>query len=270
MSDQNPSIDEDTLTANKHLSGNRRINLSRRKALIIGLVVVVIAGFGAIIYNRIYKNEVKPVATRPYSFDQNKGDTLLFQHVLEGTKDGDNFEFEVPAADFLYADGRLDQTDSRFPKTFNEKIIDKGRRVELGQRVVSGTTGNVYLQSIVAARIVPPEEQSSFNSLEYFGERISSLVFVNGSNATHVALGLQAPKAFTNEAIKGNANIYEFNAISTKALYEEQPIKQIRGYLVDIKGKNASYYLMIGAVEDVWKASPKSWQKILNSLKVDQ
>jgi len=252
--------------------GGRFKKPSRRKMLVgLALILVLAAGVGAYVYTQIIKDEVKPVSTRPYSFDEEQGARFVAEHLLEGEKDGTSFSFDIPIAEFLYPEDSYKEA-GRQPDSYGDgihKFLDKGNRVELGQRIFSANSNRVFHQSIIAALIVPPEQQPEFNMVDYFKAGISTIVFVNGNHQAYVSLGLKNQKEFTNANIKAGGQLFEFDAVSTNTLYEEQPVKRIKGYIVEVKGKNANYYLMIGAIEDVFNSSTGSWQKTLDSLQVD-
>lgn len=43
-----------------------------------------------------------------------------------------------------------------------------------------------------------------------------------------------------------------------------------KGTAILIKGKNANYYFLVDALDDNWQLNQSVWQKIINSIKVDQ
>ncbi len=238
-----------------------------RGILVVAAIVLAVSTvvLGWYISDRSNRDNKLTTKTRAYSFDENRGNTVMAQHTLQGNLPGAGMKFSSPRADFLYADAPLYKSDTRQSQN---KIVDRGDHVELGQRIVK-PDGKVFHQAVLAARIVPPAEQSEFSSYNYFSGLLNTLVFNKSRDSTDVGLGLSPPTKFTNGAIRDNANIFEFAAALPNGV-TSGPIDHIVGQIIEIKGKNANYYLMISAIDENWNSSPKTWQAIKDSIKVDQ
>lgn len=262
-----------TISEGSSSSSGRQRKLNNRTIALILIVVLLFAT--ALVYSYLKtqsKNSLSDTDPTDYSFDAEEGDEHQQSHLLKGGEPKTGFGFKLPLNDVVYSDSPFDKVDERFAKDKPfDQIVDEGNAVILGQRIVTGNEGeaNAYFQSLAAALIVQENEQEAFNMTEYFSQVISGYVFGTGvEDASKVAFGLNQPEAFANNNIEKGAQIYQFNAFST-APTENQPVKKLTGYLVEVKGKNANYYMLLGAIESVWLASPDTWQAVINSIDVD-
>lgn len=242
----------------------------RRKRLIVAILILVIAAVagGWYVNDRSSQKKLYPPKPRSYSFDNNKGDVFVANHRLQGGRTGMGMEFSRPFADFLYVDAPFDKTDPRVPKNPTETFVDPGFNVELGQRL-AGLDKTLYHQALIAARIVAPENQAQFSIHGYFRQVLNRYVFTGVKDPTKLFISLSAPANFTNSNIKENTSIYQLNA---QDLSEPKTglVGEVKGELIEVKGKQANYYLLIVAIPANWEANPKTWQAIKGSIKVDQ
>jgi hypothetical protein len=89
--------------------------------------------------------------------------------------------------------------------------------------------------------------------------------FVRGRiEPTKTSLSIGNAKPFTNSHI--GANAWKFS-ISASEKGGKNPVK---GEGVYVLGKKGYYYFMLTAVATDWQVDQEMWQKILNSLQVDQ
>ena len=262
--------DPTTVNISKSTLENRlRLHSWRRRKVLILLLVLVIGGLvtGLYIKDRVSKDKV-PIdqsLARNYSFDDNRGDKLTAKHVLKGSKPGTTMKFNRPWADFLYSDTPLIEEDQRFR---NKDFTDEGNNIELGQRIVTPDL-IVSHQAVLAAKIVPPEEQSKFNNYDYIKDLLTKLSFNTSEDPSKLGLVLTHPTKFTNNSIKSGGQMFVMSATLPNDI-ESGVINSMVGELIEVKGKNANYYLLIAAIPKNWDSSPKTWQAIKDSIEVDQ
>lgn len=242
---------------------------NRRSALLI-LVLIVIAGFGAwFVFKQPSEEKRTNLTPSSYSYDEELGDRLLVAHLLQGSGSGSGLIFKLPLNGVVYTDSPLNRSDSRLtPKKLTDTIIDKGNNVEFGNRFYTPELKTTF-QSVIAAKIVPPAEQPEFSAYDYFKELLARMSFNTSEDASKLGMGMSTPAKFSNNQIKNDGNVYQI-AASLPDGVESGLIKHVIGELIEVKGTNANYFLLIAAVNQDWTSSPKTWQAIKDSIKVDQ
>ena len=241
-----------------------------RKLILMILAILIIGAFVAwYMFMREETQENQTDKVPSYSYDNDYGDRLLTTHLLDGDNDGSGMLFRLPLNSIVYTNSPTDSSnDSRLiPKELSDVTVDKGKNVEFGKRFVMSDLNTVY-QSLIAAKIVPSSEAASFDKYSYSRDLIAKLVFNEANNPSGVGLGMSAAAKFTNGNIKSGASVYDISAAAPSG--SDSPVSHVVGELVEVKGKNATYYLLVVAVDENWNSSPKTWQAIKNSIKVDQ
>ena len=263
--DSNINVSQSTTEAEKRLGGLR----NRRGILLVLVLGVVVAGA---VFWLIQRSDEKSATTTPtatFKYDEELGGTLLAIHLLEGSNDGSGMEFKRPMNGFVYTDSPLNKSDPKLtPKSRDDPIVEQGNNIEFVTRSYTSPS-EATNTALIAAKIVPASEASNFDKYNYFRDLIAKLVFSESDNASSVGLGMSTSTKFSNNNIKSNASVYEISATSPSGS-DNSPIDHIIGQLVEVKGKRATYYLLITAVDENWNSSPKTWQAIKDSIKVDQ
>lgn len=260
----NNPTDQKINVSSSSLESNKRLKRINRRAILTIIVSLAIVITGAVLWQSYNRSRDKPQA---YSFDQEYGSRFMATHLLQGETAGTGVSFKRPMNGFVYLDSPLDKSDPRLtPANRSEAIIDKGKKVEFGQRLVSADS-SVYYQSLLAALIVSPAEQESINHRGYFNHLIAAHAFLNREDLAKMELTLENSTSFTNSSISKDAKISDIKIANATS---KSPIKKFKGQLIEIKGSNAVYLVLIGASDEVWASSPKTWQAIKDSIKVDQ
>lgn len=242
----------------------------KRQHLLIAVVAILTVSTGVLLWYIKNKQNVAPqLAVREVSFDEKQGDRITAEHLLQGGGAGTGLKFSRPDIEFLYIDSPFDGPDPRLRKDRKETIVDTGFNLEMGQRIVNSQK-TVYQQALIAAQIVTPKNQPVFSSFAYFKQKLNKLVFPDIKDPTKLGMSLGLPQSFTNEHIKSDASIYEVKATILDENIFGLPYKSVKGELIEVKTKNANYYLLVVAVDKNWDSSPKSWKVIKDSLQVDQ
>lgn len=245
-----------------------------RKYLLITVLLILILGVSALIWYISNRNSTKspPVKIRSYSFDDKQAYRFLARHILVGEAKGNSLEIGIPLTEFLYTDGPIDRIDPRFQtyKKPTDIIQDKGNKVAFGQRLFS-SNGTVYHQSLIAARIVSPDEKTSFNKHNYFKEILDNYVFKsNTGNPKLLNLDIRDSTRFANKQIKSSANKSKIYASLPKGLKTSGPVSEVIGELVELSGKKSDYYILIVSDKNIWETGTKTWQAIEDSIVIDQ
>jgi hypothetical protein len=268
MSETNLRTDAPQLTSES--KRNSRWSNSRQPLFIAVIAcVVLLAATGWYAYKYLFQPEdqAKAAASVPYLFDEELGDRLLANHLLQGNDNGAGILFRVPLNGFVYTNSPLDQPDPRLaPKSLNDAIVDTGSDVVFVQRTVA-LDSTVINQTVLAAEAVPNSETADFNRDDYFRKLVASVVFSEGED-TDVKLETSQASQFSNTSVSENASIYTVTASYTGS--ENLPVDHVVGELIEIKGQNGTYYLLLAAIDKTWDSSPKTWQAIKDSIKVDQ
>ncbi|HEX5395385.1 MAG TPA: hypothetical protein VFW52_03495 [Candidatus Saccharimonadales bacterium] len=258
---------------------NRWRQFTSHKLSIAVLVLVLAGAIAGYLYYR-HENAVAPTpATRSSSFDNNivnpdnPRPTSMANHFLQGTKSGAGMRFSLPWDDFMYIDSPLDKALPVRPTSsqddLTKPIPKKGNNVVLGQRIFTADN-KVTFQGLVAALIVPPADQPNFVSSTYFRDVLANLSFnTSRPDASRLALNVTAVRNFTNPAIKKHAQIQDITTVLPSNV-DPGVVKHLVGQLVEAKGKNADYYLLIAVTDNNWNENPKTWDFVRNSIKVDQ
>ena len=261
----NPNIDTSMTSSNSKIVSDRYNQKRPKIILIIAILLLLLISAGIYLSSRNTNNGTATATAKSYSFDKGKGSDHFAKYTLLGIKPNSGFRYSKPWNELLYANSPLQRSDPRFNR---KKFVDKGNNVEFGQRFFSRDGQVLYLQTIMAARIVPKNQMSSFKPADNFAHIIAKYSYP-GLEFNQVGFKLGAPSTFTNPSIENDAARYELTAFPNTKDYSG-PIHNMKGELIEIHGKNANYYMMVVAIEDTWNNSPITWQKINDSLRVDQ
>lgn len=269
---QSEQITPTNVSQSTNGSKKRLHNLKNRTAGILILTVGVAVLVSWLIYFRPGEKPRPQIASPSgaYSYDSEEGSQLMATHLLDSGNPGMRLVFKLPLNGVVYTDSPLDRPDSRLiPKDnkISNPIIDQGTSVEFGNRLVL-PGGKITFQSVIAAKIVPLDE-SNFDKYNYFKELLTRLSFNTILNPSNTVFGMSPPAEFTNSNIKNSAQIYKTSA-EPPTDSKSSIIKHMNGQLIEIKGKKANYYLLMMAVDKTWDSSPKTWQAIKDSIKIDQ
>jgi hypothetical protein len=91
--------------------------------------------------------------------------------------------------------------------------------------------------------------------------------FIQSSLPGSYRLQLSLPSAFSSNNIPKNAWQFDLSANDTDKI---RMSRNIKGKAVFVIGKKTFYYLVINTADYNWQTNNAAWQKVLNSLKVDQ
>lgn len=272
MNDNKSNIDKAVVVGT--LTKNKARHWLSKKYVKTAVIIILVTGIGTLIWYISIRDTAKspPVKTRSYSFDDKQAYRFLARHVLVGEGNGNSLEIGIPLTEFLYTDGPVDKIDPRFQtyKKPTDKIQDKGNKVALGQRVFS-SDGTVYHQSLIAARIVSPDEKPKFNKHNYFKEVLDNFVFMsNTGNSKLLNLDIRDNVRFANKQISSNASKSKIYASLPNGLKTNGPISQAVGELIEISGKKSDYYVLIVSIKSTWENSTKTWLAVQDSIVIDQ
>lgn len=94
--------------------------------------------------------------------------------------------------------------------------------------------------------------------------------FVNQRLGARFDVTFSSAKAVSATNIAGRAWQVEFTAKAKTFQQIKTTPPNLKGKAIFISGKKTFYYLMIYTVDYNWDANQQTWQKVLNSIKVDQ
>lgn len=259
-----------------NLAGGRRGLVSSlrrpgRRAIIFTAAVLLAAGAGYLAYKKYESNKASNKLPS-FSYDtKNESDILWANHLISGSRQNNGMAFRLPLNGISRPDSPYKGFDERLiPKKRGDVLVADGLNGEYGLRYV-GEDRSVVFQSLIAGLILLPAQQNGFSKEDYFKAALNNLSFrLEGKQLSKVSFSLSGEKAFTNANISSGAKIYQVTAVSRGDAKVAAPIKRMVGELIEIKGKNADYYLLISGTEAVWGSGGKTWQGIKDSLKVDQ
>jgi hypothetical protein len=269
MSDSNELKSVNTLK----ISGKSHTSpLKSKKVFAVILLMVIVVGVGGwFIYDRVFKEDSLPaVQTRSVELDATVKAKIIANHFLQGDASGAGMKFSLPWAEFIYTDSPASLAEPRFPEKqedVSKEIIKDGNNTELGIRLTAGSSGSLF-QALAVGKIVPSSEVDNFDKKDYFGTLIAKLMFNNTGGPSSIGLLMGEPVQFTNTSITSGASLYGLSASSTAT--KRAPVSHITGELVEVKGLNATYYLLITSIDENWSSNPQTWQFAKDSIKVDQ
>ena len=190
-------------------------------------------------------------------------------HLLQGSGQTTGMLFKLPLNGVVYTDSPLDQPDTRLrPQSLSDIITDKGNNVEFGNRFVA-PSGTIAFQSLIAAKTVLPAEQAEFDAYNYFRDLLAKWSFNISKDTSQLGFGMSPAKVFNNSAITSGGQVYDIS-VSLPNGDNSGVIDHMVGQIIEIKGQNANYYLLISAIDENWHSSSKTWQIIKDSIEVDQ
>ncbi len=265
--DNQPVFMKKTSTTNSLKPSLSMRRLNKKNLIYIGILIVTLVVAVGLLH--VLNNNKSPVKTVNYSFDKSSANyRFMASHILGGEAKKTGFAFNIPWSQFVYSDAPISISDPRTKnKPYNQLFKDTGNHLEFGQRLI-GPDRTVYMQSIIAAKIVPRSDVIGFNQFAYFSKTLAKYSFPE-LKETQVRLEPgDKVSAFTNASIKRAATIVDISV--SPSVDQKTAIKHLKGQLITIQGKNGNYYMLIAAIDKVWDSGPKTWQATKDSLKIDQ
>lgn len=255
-------------------------NQFSRSIIYLAIFLVVIAGAAAILWRQSYHSAKSP---KPVQNAYSLSFTRLQDYSLKGPAPGSSETFLKPA--------ELNQ--DLLDASSNQTTLLKSQQFPIVSRIdasivsspSSTTPENI---SKFAAAITNPGNPD-------YKIRLAALQFYVNERQTpfYAAAVIEQPKAFKSPNIKSNAWIADFSispksqqptAINSKNQAGGDPAKlkqaqaktgirqlpDLKGKVLIIFGKSTIYYFMVADSPDNWQVNDSSWQKIIDSLKIDQ
>lgn len=222
---------------------------------ILGLGAVVAGSF---MYTQIYENYNEKKNTKP-SVYQNYEDYKLFGL---GVDRGVSFSKPV---DFKDISGESPTWQAIFVHSVDK--LGQDGQMSNGGLIVMATSPSQELRSeylkVLKEKYIEPA-QSSGDS-EAFKASLEQLI--KSKFANQGQFNLSAVKPFTNDFVKGNSYQYDVTAQNTSVSNKKLKLK---GKLIYLIGEKTYYYFILFAPDYNWDANSSTWQKVVDSIKIDQ
>lgn len=223
--------------------------LSKRVILIA--VVVILAVAGALWANHKYSGNS---ANGRYKFSYSQ--LSAFQLVSDPSGHGMSF---IKPSEIGKAYGSNNaSTQVTLPQTSSQKNVN-----------IADVTAQIFFSSSASdfAKRVSAKDLSDVQSNQYKYLVDPGLRLINSSLEPAYGFNFGALTPFTNGSIKSFAWAIDFKAAS---LDKSDNMPAMKGKMVVAIGKNATYYLIVNAVDYNWGSNQKTWQQVFDSLKIDQ
>lgn len=241
--------DSQTPTVNTHAA---------RWRIFAFIIIILIIGFAAV---WLITRRSGPSTPRPYQQKYSR----LTQYKLAGPVPGAGAKFDTPFE-------------------FNSSTVSNSpgatSQVSFIQRPASLASASTGLGQIILLSYKDP----SIGSAAAFGREITSTSesghwlavnrlagFVDTRLPGYQPAVLAKPSALSTPNLKDNAWTAEFSAApKPPAAGSKIQLPALKGQAAIIISSHSTYYLMIDAVDYNWTANGQVWQKVINSLEIDQ
>lgn len=231
------------------------------KLVIFGLIVIVLVLIGAGIYAS-QKNESISVNNKDYSFTYDKTTNLK----LPGTGDDRGMSFDKP--DEIKYVITVPDPLSKASYVQLESNIEVARLLALIKDVsyippsdtTPGGPGPDYADFLRQDLSKDPQ------SVEYQRATKSIEVFAKSGFASLIKTTLGNAQPFTNSTIKKDA--WQFDVTTTGNPANGTPAQE--GKVIIAIGKYTYYYFLVTATTENWSDNSSIFNKVFNSLKIDQ
>lgn len=233
------------------------IKLAILVALLLALISVGLYLYGERKTSNIAQLQSLPLLKQEYTYKQ------LNDYKLQGEKDGSGFTFSKPveiSSPDIKSDTRLQQN------SFWHSSVNNGRVINIANMAVA----SAYTKDAPTKEYIKSlqEEANDAENDSPIGSKAAIKMFLE-QRMPGYATTLSQPKSLVTDNIKENAWTVEFTAKAKDTKYMNG-LPNIKGVGVMALGKSTYYYLFINTVDYNWDSNQDTWQKVLNSIKIDQ
>lgn len=223
----------------------------KKLSLAFGLLPLILAVVGATGYLFLYNNVILP---KPYKYQYQS----LSSYNLPGKQAKTGAVFDKPAElSWTGPKGVLSKAD--FVHNLNKDSASQEVAAITVTSVQDSKAAAVYLKPITKF----PDMFSK--QADFFVKDELRHLYYQKFPSSDLSYKLNKPVVLTTSNLKSNAVVYDFTATHKNATP-----KHLKGKLVIALGSRNYYYLLLSSVDYNWKSNQDTWQKVINSLQIDQ
>jgi general stress protein CsbA len=110
----------------------------------------------------------------------------------------------------------------------------------------------------------------SVGSGDAYDKATTSIVkFITDNSSSSYRLSLGKATPFSSSNISKNAWSFDFTSIYQNKR-DKNSLADLKGKVVFVLGKKSFYYVLIDSVTDNWNSNQEIWNKVVDSIKIDQ
>lgn len=246
----------DSKSSNKTPSSKRRIVY-----VAIVLILIAVCGLAFFLWRHNKPSSHGDAITAPYHQTYSQVTTRK----INGPSTGEGMSFQSPVE--LTANGVQTQTFVSYCQIVpNSNPPMETACNDAKATHITNPVTDAYLKDVndtLVGQGSPAAYQAILSPLSVF------VLSAKGSQIYNLDLG--AAKAFTNSSIKSNAWVFDFKVTPKNAKASNTANRSTyNGKVVYAIGKQTVYYFSITDIDYNWQGNQATWQKVLDSLKIDQ
>lgn len=220
----------------------------KRVVLALGILAILAAFGGLVMYSRIYSN-VKDTQQSTYSYK------TFEEFIMSSYGSGNGLSISKPV-----------EFKSAVPSTSASSLVVL-RHTQTGKSGYSSLSSiALSVSNLSGTTLADIFKDQSADLSKRFTQSLAKYVQIQTGAQESAELG--SAKEFTNDNIKENAWRFDFSGLSASLVDGKK--RDLNGTLIVAQGKNVYYQVLITSVDANWQSNQDAWKKIIASIKIDQ